>query len=463
MKIYNTLTRNIEEFKSNEEGKVRMYTCGPTVYHYAHIGNLRSYIMEDVLEKSLNYLGYKVDRVMNITDVGHLTSDADSGEDKMVKGAKREHKTVLEIAQYYTDQFFDDFKKLNIKKPDTVVPATTCIKEYITMIKGLLDKDFAYIAGGNVYFDTSKLKEYYVLTNHNVDELKEAVRDDVDIDNNKKHKNDFVLWFTKSKFEDQQLKWESPWGTGYPGWHIECSCISLKYLGEYLDIHCGGVDNIFPHHTNEIAQTESFIGHKWCNYWFHVEHLNDSNGKMSKSNGDFLTVSLIESKGYNPLVYRLFCLESHYRKVLVFSYDELDKATNLYNKLKSKVKSLSHEGDITNITKYQDMFKAAINNDLSTSLMLTVLYDVLKADDLNDASKLYLVNDFDKVLSLDLTKEEVKELDKELVQYINTKIEERKIAKQNKDFTKSDAIRDELLNKGIVIKDTREGTIYEVL
>ena len=462
MKIYNTLTRNIDEFKSNSEGLVKMYTCGPTVYHYAHIGNLRSYVMEDILEKSLMYLGYKVDRVMNITDVGHLTSDADAGEDKMVKGAKREGKTVLEIAKYYTDCFFEDFKKLNIKKPETVVPATSLIPEYIHMITVLLEKGYAYIAGGNVYFDTSKLDEYYKLTNHTVDDLKEAVREDVEVDENKKNKNDFVLWFTKSKFEEQQLKWDSPWGVGYPGWHIECSNIALKYLGEYLDIHCGGVDNIFPHHTNEIAQTESYTGHKWCNYWFHVEHLNNKAGKMSKSTGEFLTLSVLENKGYNPLAYRLFLLGSHYRKVLLFSYEDMDSAENTYNKLKNKVLNLKKDGEVSNTSKYQEEFKKAIDNDLNTASMLTVLYDVLKADDLNDASKLYLVEDFDKVLSLDLTKEDKKEIDSDLEKYILEKIEERKNAKANKDFALADSIREELLSKGITLKDSREGTTYEI-
>ena len=242
MEIYNTLTRKIEEFIPHEEGKVKMYTCGPTVYHYAHIGNLRTYIMEDVLEKSLRFLGYDVKRVMNITDVGHLSSDSDTGEDKMVSGAKRENKTVMDIAKYYTDCFFEDCADLNIKKPDVIVPATNMIDSYIEMISGLLEKGYAYKAGDNVYFDTSKLDNYYVLTNHTSDLLKVGVRDDVTEDENKKNKTDFVLWFTKSKFEDQELKWDSPWGEGYPGWHIECSCISLKHLGEYLDIHCGGVD-----------------------------------------------------------------------------------------------------------------------------------------------------------------------------------------------------------------------------
>ena len=300
MFLYNTLTKSKEEFIPYNKDLVTMYTCGPTVYHYAHIGNLRTYIVEDVLEKTLNYLGYKVKRCMNITDVGHLSSDADTGEDKMVKGAKREHKTVLEIAQFYTNAFKEDSEKLNIKWPEIVVPATSQISVYIDFIKVLFDKGYAYLSNGNVYFDTSKLDDYYKLTNHNEEELLSGVRDTVDEDTNKKNKTDFVLWCTKSKFDDQELKWDSPWGRGYPGWHIECSCISLKYLGENLDIHCGGVDNIFPHHTNEIAQTESYLGRKWCNYWFHTEFLNDSTGKMSKSKGEFLTVSLLEEKGYNP-------------------------------------------------------------------------------------------------------------------------------------------------------------------
>ena len=301
MILYNTLGNKKMEFVPHTEGKVAMYTCGPTVYHYAHIGNLRTYIMEDVLEKYLRYIGYDVKRVMNITDVGHLSSDADTGEDKMLAGAKREHKTVLEIAKFYTDAFFDDCKKLNIKTPDVVEPATHCIPEFIKMVDTLLKKGYAYEAGGNVYFDTSKLDEYYVLGNQNQDDLAVGVRDDVDEDENKRNKTDFVLWFTKSKFDDQELKWESPWGYGYPGWHIECSAISIKHLGEYLDIHCGGVDNALPHHTNEIAQSEAYIGHKWCPYWFHVTHLLDARGKMSKSKGGFLTVSLLEEKGYNPI------------------------------------------------------------------------------------------------------------------------------------------------------------------
>ncbi len=459
MRIYNTLTKKIEEFIPKDKNEVKMYTCGPTVYHYAHIGNLRTYIEEDVLEKSLNYLGYPVKRVMNITDVGHLTSDADTGEDKMLKGAQREHKSVLEIAKFYTDAFFEDCKKLNIKKTDTIVPATSLIDEYIKIISKLMDTGYAYLKGGNIYFDTSKLKEYYVLTNHKADDLMIGVRDDVSEDINKKNKNDFVLWFTKSKFQDQELKWDSPWGLGYPGWHIECSGISMKYLGEYLDIHCGGVDNIFPHHTNEIAQSESYLGHKWCNYWFHVEHLNDKNGKMSKSKGEFLTVSLLQEKGYNPLSYRYMVLGSHYQKNLEFSYEALDQAENDYKKLKNRINALNKDKDnLDELTynKYQETFKEAIGNNLNTSLALTTLYDVLKSDT-NDYTKVELIKSFDQVLSLDLLKEEKEEIAEEILELVNLRTKYKK----DKNFEEADKVRDKLLSLGYKVLDTREGVKVE--
>ena len=463
MKLYNSLTKKVEEFVPNVEGKVGMYTCGPTVYHYAHIGNLRSYIMEDVLEKELRFEGYDVKRVMNITDVGHLSSDADTGEDKMLAGAKREHKSVMEIAKFYTDAFFSDCAKLNIKTPDVVEPATNCIDEFINMIKVLLEKGYAYKAGDNIYFDTSKLDNYYVFGNQNEDELMVGVRDDVSEDENKKNKNDFVLWFTKSKFEDQALKWDSPWGVGYPGWHIECSCISMKHLGEYMDIHCGGIDNMFPHHTNEIAQTESFTGHKWCNYWFHVHHLNDERGKMSKSKGGFLTVSKLCEDGYDPIVYRMFCLQSHYRKPLVFKEEILNQVADTYKKLKKRIAALSTEGDIDEavLKEWHDKFASEVGNDVNTSMGITLVYDVLKSD-LSDAAKRAVIEDFDRVLSLDLLKEEKDdEVDDELTTFVEAKIAERAEAKKNKDFAKADAIRDELLTKGIAIKDTREGVVWE--
>ena len=465
MKIYNTLTRKVDEFIPNNKNEITMYTCGPTVYHYAHIGNLRTYIFEDILEKTLNYIGYNVKRCMNITDVGHLSSDSDSGEDKMLKGAKRDHKSVLEIADFYTESFKNDCSKLNITWPKIVSKATDNIDMYFKIIENLLEKNYAYISGGNVYFDTSKLNDYYVLTNHKIDDMVVGVRDGVEEDQNKKNQADFVLWFTKSKFDDQELKWDSPWGYGYPGWHIECSGISLKYLGENLDIHCGGVDNIFPHHTNEIAQSEAYLGHKWCNYWVHGEHLNDKSGKMSKSKGEFLTVSLLEEKGYDPIVYRFMCLNSHYRKVLVFSYDALDNAQNAYQKLINKIKNIKDNlsGSIDNdsILEYDKKFKNALEDDLNTSLAITILYDVLKDENLSNDTKLELVKKFDNVLSLSLIKEN--KIDSDLEKYILEKIEERKQAKINKNYELADNIRKELEEKNILIKDTREGTTFEIL
>jgi len=463
MKLYNTLSKKVEEFIPNDNNEVKLYTCGPTVYNYAHIGNLRTYITEDILEKGLTYLGYNVKRCMNITDVGHLVGDGDSGEDKMAVAIKRENKTSYEIADYYTECFKKDCEKLNIKWPSIVSKATDNIDEYIKIISKLLRDGYAYISDGNVYFDTTKYDKYYELSGRNIDDLMVAVRDDIKEDKSKKNPFDFGLWFTNSKFSNQELQWNSPWGKGYPGWHIECSGISIKNLGEYLDIHCGGIDAVFPHHTNEIAQSECYLGHKWCNYWLHSEFLNDSTGKMSKSKGEFLTVSLLESKNYNPLVYRMFCLQSNYRKVLVFSYEALDQTKNLYDKIKNKIKSLNNDGEIDNniYEMYINKFKDAISNDLNTSLMLTCLYDVLK-EDVNDKTKLEVIKSYDAVLSLDLLKTDEKAIDEELIKYIEEKIEERKQAKMNKNYDLADFIRKELENKNIFIKDTREGTIYEV-
>ena len=482
MILYNSATRKREEFVPINPELVSMYTCGPTVYHFAHIGNLRSYIMEDVLEKYLRYTGYNVKRVMNITDVGHLTSDADEGEDKMLKGAKREHKSVMEIAKFYTDAFFSDCAKLNIKMPDVVEPATNCIDDYIRIITKLLDTGYAYLAGGNVYFDTSRLDKYYVFNDFNEEDLAVGVREGVEEDENKRNKNDFVLWFTKSKFEDQALKWDSPWGTGYPGWHIECSGISMKHLGEYLDIHCGGIDNQFPHHTNEIAQSESYLGHKWCNYWMHVLHLNTPEGKMSKSKGEFLTVSLLEEKGYDPLAYRFFCLQSHYRKSLVFTWENLDNAQLSYNKLIAKIAALKPddgEADQAALKELKAKFSAALDNDLNTSLGITALYDVLKAKT-NDATKLAAIADFDSVLSLGLIEKanaKREELKKQAAvasgaftilaedgapdPAVEAKILERRDAKKAKNFSLADAIRDELKASGIELTDIPGGVRWK--
>ena len=477
MLLYNSLTRSRDEFKPREEGKVTIYTCGPTVYHFAHIGNLRTYIMEDVLEKYFRFLGYDVKRVMNITDVGHLTSDGDTGEDKMLKGAKREHKTVLQIAEFYTNAFFADCEKLNIKRPDVVEPATACVPEFISMIETLLEKGYAYEAGGNIYFDTSKLDKYYVFNDFKEEDLAVGVRDSVEEDSNKRNKTDFVLWFTKSKFDDQELKWDSPFGLGYPGWHIECSCIARKHLGEYLDIHCGGIDNAFPHHTNEIAQSESTFGHEWCNYWFHVHHLNTNSGKMSKSKGEFLTVSLLEERGYNPLVYRYFCLQSHYRKNLVFSWENLENAKTAYEKLVARLATISDEGELDEaaFAEGKKKFTDALDNDLNTSLAVTALYDVFKLKT-SGKTKLALVADFDKVLGIGLMEarahaleakkeeksEEAPDVSPEMLAYINEMIEARRKAKSEKNYAEADRIKAELIEKGITLIDTREGTKFTV-
>ena len=460
MKIYNTLTRSIEEFKPIEEGKVKMYTCGPTVYHYAHIGNIRNYIGHDILYRTLKYLGYEVTRAMNITDVGHLSGDSDQGEDKMEIAKKREGKTSMEIAKFYTDAFFKDYSKVNCIMPEIVSSATNNIDEYIKIIDKLIKDCYAYQSGGNVYFDVSKLDHYYTLTNDK--ELKVGVREGVGEDSNKKNQADFALWFTNSKFENHELLWDSPYGRGYPGWHIECSGISLKYLGERLDIHGGGVDNIFPHHTNEIAQSEAFLGHKWCNYWFHNEHLLDSTGKMSKSNGAILTVSVLEEKGYDPLAFRFMCINSHYRKQLLFTYEALTQASEQLKKLRNKIELLTDNGDLIkdSYDKYRKLFIDEISNDLNTANGLTVLYSLLKDNEVNDYTKLALVKDFDKVLGLDLIKEKSEVVHHD---YIINKIEERKVAKLNKDYALADDIRNELLKLGVQLIDTKEGTTYKMV
>ncbi len=487
MQLYNSASHQKEEFIPHTPGKVSMYTCGPTVYHFAHIGNLRTYLMEDVLEKYLRYAGYEVTRAMNITDVGHLSSDADEGEDKMLKGARREHKTVMEIAKFYTDAFFADCDKLHIKRPDIVQPATGCIDEYIHLIEGLMAKGYAYEAGGNIYFDTAKLDKYYIFNDFEEEDLAVGVREGVEADDNKRNKADFVLWFTKSKFDDQELKWPSPWGVGYPGWHIECSGISMKYLGEYLDIHCGGIDNAFPHHTNEIAQSEAYIGHPWCKYWVHVLHLNTSSGKMSKSKGEFLTVSLLEEKGYDPMVYRFFCLQSHYRKSLVFSWENMDNAAVAYNKLIARVAALRPDAgeavDETTAATLRAAFTKALDNDLNTSLAVTAVYDVLKAKT-GDATKLAVLADFDTVLSLGLLEQAAAvrartEAEKQaakaaeaaaptvdaadpFVAEILSLIEARRMAKKEKNFAEADRIRASLAARGVTLIDTPQGTTYKL-
>jgi len=487
MLLYNSATRKREEFVPLHDDIVKMYTCGPTVYHFAHIGNLRTYIMEDVLDRYLRFSGYHLKRVMNITDVGHLTSDADEGEDKMLKGARREHKSVMEIAKFYTDAFFDDCRKLNIRRPDVVEPATACIDEYIKIITKLMDTGYAYFAGGNVYFDTGKLERYYVFNDFNEEDLAVGVREGVEADENKRSKNDFVLWFTKSKFEDQALKWDSPWGVGYPGWHIECSGISMKHLGEDLDIHCGGIDNAFPHHTNEIAQSESYLGHKWCNFWMHVHHLNTTSGKMSKSSGEFLTLSLLEEKGYDPLAYRFFCLQSHYRKALVFSWENLDNAQSAYNKLIAKIAALAPgSSDVVkeDFFALRAKFTAALDNDLNTSLAVTAIYDILKAKTTDD-TKLAALDHIDSVLGLNLIDRAIEKREADAAAAaasaaaksasefavipedgsedpaVTARILERQAAKKERNFDLADRIRAELRDEGVEITDIPGGAKWK--
>ena len=434
--------------------------------------------MEDVLEKALRYVGYDVKRVMNITDVGHLSSDGDTGEDKMLAGAKREHKSVMEIAEFYRKAFFADCEKLNIKIPEIVEPATNCIPEFIHMIEVLLEKEYAYVAGGNVYFDTSKLKEYYVLSGQNEENLQVGVRDDVEEDENKRNKTDFVLWFTKSKFEDQELKWDSPWGVGYPGWHIECSVMSKKYLADEIDIHAGGEDLIFPHHENEIAQSEAANGVPFAKYWMHNAFLNIDNKKMSKSLGNFFTVRDI-SKEYDLQVLRFFMLSAHYRNPINFSHDLMESAKNGLDRIVTAVGNLTHlaenaqAGAMTDeekalLEKTAEMtakFEAAMEDDFNTADAIAAVFELVKFANSNSSAgntaeylnalkaKITALTD---VLGL-ITEKESEMLDEE----IENLIAQRQQARKDRDFAKADEIRDTLLAKGIVLEDTREGVRWK--
>lgn len=463
--LYNTMTRNKEEFIPANKNKVGMYTCGPTVYNYAHIGNLRTYIFEDALKKSLEYVGYKVKHVMNVTDVGHLQSDGDEGEDKMALGASREHKTVWEIAKFYEDAFFEDCKKLNVKKPTVVCRATEHIEDMIKFVQKLEERGYTYESNGNVYFEIDKFEDYTKLANLSIDELEAGSR--IEIDPNKKNPLDFVLWFTNSKFSNQIMQWDSPWGRGFPGWHLECSTMSIKYLGENIDIHCGGIDHIPVHHTNEIAQSEAALGHKWVNYWVHGEFLVLDGGKMSKSSGDFLTVSKLEEEGFSPLDYRYFCLQSKYRKQLVFSFESLKDAQNGYKALKKKIGTILTNIDETNninkelISGYQEKFKTQISDDLNIANAFTVLNEVIKDGELNNKEKTFLIEDFDKVFSLNLMtiEKEVIEVDEKLINHL---IEERNIARKEKNYKRSDEIRAQLLDMNIEVLDSKEGTSWRV-
>lgn len=468
LKLYNTLSRNVEKFIPIEEKRVKMYTCGPTVYNYAHIGNLRTYIFEDVLKRTLKYNGYEVDHVMNITDVGHLQSDGDTGEDKMEMGAKRENKSVLDIARFYEGEFLKDLKSLNIQVANHIPRATDHVKEMIELIEKLEKRGYTYIANNNVYFSIDKFEDYNKLANLSLEEMNAGNRVEVDI--YKKNPLDFVLWFTNSKFENHILQWDSPWGVGFPGWHVECSAMAIKYLGEYMDIHCGGIDHIPVHHTNEIAQSEGALGHKWVNYWLHGEFLILDKGKMSKSSGSFITLNSLIENNVDPLVYRYYVLQSKYRKPLVFSYDRLKDASNSFEILKNKIKLINDNVDneiLINeniIKEYKNRFLKYINDDLNIANGFTLLHEVIKSENLNNKEKKIIIDDFDKVFGLNLNElsDDKEKLDKDFVNKINLLIKERQAARKNKDYKKSDEIRDYLLQNNIEIMDNKDNTTWKV-
>ncbi|MDD5331960.1 MAG: cysteine--tRNA ligase [Candidatus Nanoarchaeia archaeon] len=460
IKLFNTMSRKKELFKPIKKDEVGFYGCGPTVYNYAHIGNLRKYILDDLINRMFRYNHFKVNYVMNVTDVGHLSSDADSGEDKIKKQAEKEKKSAYDIARFYEDRFFEDTAKLNILKPDVTCRATEHIKEIINLIKKIEKNGYTYLSGGNLYFDVSKFKDYGKLARLKMDELKAGAR--IEVDKNKKNPFDFVLWFTESKFKNQEMLWESPWGIGYPGWHIECSAMSIEYLGNQFDIHTGGIDHINVHHTNEIAQSEAATGKKpWVKCWIHSEFLVADKGKMSKSSGEFLTLQILINKGYDPLDYRYFCLNTHYRKPLMFSFEALDSARNARERLNNKILEIRKNVGYSHKTKndYSIKFKESVNDDLNLPKALAVLWKVLDDPELGDREKYDLVMDFDSVLGLGL--EDLEEKTVELNEKDKKLILERETARKNKDWKKADEIRNIFIKKGYILKDTPKGVKVE--
>ena len=464
MKLYNTMDRKVEDFVPIEEGKVGMYCCGPTVYNYAHIGNLRTFIFEDVLHKTLQEAGYSVKHVMNITDVGHLTGDGDDGEDKLGKRSRETGKSVWDIAKFYTDAFFADEKALNIERPQVVCKATDHIKDMIALIQRLEEKGHTYTAGGNVYFSIDTIDDYGKLAGQKQEDKLSGAR--IVVDGNKRNPQDFVLWFTNSKFGEQAMMWDSPWGRGYPGWHIECSAMSMKYLGEHFDIHCGGIDAIPVHHTNEIAQSEAATGKTWVNYWCHGEFLLNDKGKMSKSSGEFLTLPVLVSHGYDALDYRYFCLTGHYRTQLKFSYEALDHARSARERLVAAVSEMKAKTEPSAVLgekaeEYKDKFFSSLFNDLRCPEALAVMWKMVKDGSVSDADKLALLLKMDKVLSLSLDKVPAKKEEKVGGEEEWKLVEKRSMAKKNKDYARADQIRKELEERGYLVKDTPKGPILE--
>lgn len=507
LRLFNTMGHKMEDFSPITEGKVGFYGCGPTVYNYAHIGNLRAYVFLDTLDKTFTWLGYDVNHVMNITDVGHLTGDADDGEDKMVRTAEERHQSVLEVAKFYTDAFMKDIDSLNIRHPDVICKATEHINEMIELIKKIEANGHTYMAGGNLYYDISTYPDYGKLANLNLEELQAGAgkRKLVVVDENKRNPSDFVLWFTKSKFEDQAMTWDSPWGRGYPGWHIECSAMSMKYLGKHFDIHTGGIDHVPVHHTNEIAQSEGSFSEEdrkegpWVRYWLHNEFLVIEGGnKMSKSSGNFLRLQSIIDKGYDPLDYRFFLLGGHYRKQIYFSWDAMDSARNSRQALVSRIAKLAlnnggaeclkkdkkyakgeaskTEGLSEKAAQYVEKFQQALENDLSTPVALSQLQKAVKDSSIKPEESLELVRRFDTVLSLSLmesAEKEIEKLEKEAkaslpdhsgdseAEEIDALVKERTDSKKAKNFARADEIRDLLLKRGITIIDTPNGPVWK--
>ena len=456
--LYNTMTRSIDEFKPIHPGCVGMYTCGPTVYNYAHIGNLRTYIFEDTLKRSLIHAGYKVNHVMNITDVGHLTGDGDDGEDKLEKSSRETGRSVWDIAKFYTEAFFKDEEALNIIRPDVVCNATAHVQQMIELIKRLEAGGHTYIAGGNVYFSIDTFPKYGALARLKLGELMSGAR--IEVDSNKRNPKDFVLWFTNSKFGNQAMMWDSPWGRGYPGWHIECSAMSMHYLGEQFDIHCGGIDAIPVHHTNEIAQSEAATGKNWVNWWMHGEFLLTEKGKMSKSSGEFLTLPYLQKLGFDALDYRYFVLGAHYRTQLQFSMEGLKGAANARNGLMERIKELGTDCSASVSGKaqaYLDEFDSYIGNDLATPRAMSVLWNMLKDEEVSDADKMFCVKYMDQVLGLKLDK--VENAEPEFPAGLMDLIEQRTAAKKEKNWAKADEIRNRIEEMGYMVKDTPQGPV----
>ncbi|MCI0448568.1 MAG: cysteine--tRNA ligase [Chlorobi bacterium] len=477
LQFFNTLGRQKQVFEAIAPHKAGMYTCGQTVYDYPHIGNMRTYLFEDFLKRILMYNSYEVTHIMNITDVGHLVSDADEGEDKMEKGSARTGKSVWEIADYYTKAFIDDVKLLNIIPATKYTKATDYIKEQIDMIKCLEDKGFTYITSDGVYFDTSKLSDYGKLAQIDVEGLEEGKR--IEFSAEKRNKTDFALWKFSPKDTKRQMEWKSPWGIGFPGWHIECSAMSRKFLGDTFDIHCGGIDHIPIHHTNEIAQSEACTGKPFAHYWLHGAFLEEDDGKMSKSKGEFLCLKTLTDKGYSPLDYRYMCLGTHYRKRLLFSWDVLDSAKNSFNRLKQNIIRMKEEnapgksGEQDRVNLYKSDFLESVNDDLNMPQALAVTWEVVRNTGISDKNKLELIYDFDRVLGLELKKfvdesrrgqiswaefeipdAPIKQgIPSEVLELINKRAE----AKAAKNFKLADELRNKVRELGYVIIDKKGG------